>query len=173
MNKLSTKRARLTDQQFSEHIEVHKEKLYRFAYCYVKNEQDALEIVAEATYKAYLSFSKMKTPEYFETWITRIVINCSLDHIRRNKKYTSLENNPAEFVTTEHSLPFEDKWDLYEALDQLSPEEKNLIILKVFEDKRFKDLAEILSLTENTIKSKFYRTLDKLKKHLIKEEVDI
>ncbi|QOS99282.1 sigma-70 family RNA polymerase sigma factor [Brevibacterium sp. JNUCC-42] len=173
MNKLNKESIRLTEQQFSEHIEACKEKLYRFAFCYVKNEQEALEIVSEATYKAFLSFRKMKNPEYFESWISRIVINCSLDHIRRNKKYTYMEDSPTGFAAKENPVSLEEKWDLYEALDQLAPEDRAFIILKFFEGQRFKDMAEVLELPENTVKTKFYRILNKLKKHLIKEEVDI
>ncbi len=161
----------LSEQQFSERMELCKEKLYRFAYCYVKNEQEALEIVSEATYKAYLSLKKMKNPEYFETWISRIVINCALDHMRKKKRYTYMEDGGGELPAKEAPISLEEKWDLYEALDQLPPEERAFIILKYFEDRRFKDMAEVLSLPENTVKTKLYRILDKLKKHLKKEEV--
>ncbi|GIP28549.1 DNA-directed RNA polymerase subunit sigma [Paenibacillus sp. J23TS9] len=173
MNKLNQENKKLTEQQFSEQIEACKEKLYRFAYCYVKNEQEALEIVSEATYKAYLSFGKMKNPEYFETWISRIVINCALDHMRKNKKYTYIEDSAVELPAKEDPVLLEEKWDLYQALDRLQPEDKAFIILKYFEDQRFKDMADVLSMPENTVKTKVYRILAKLKKHLIKEEVDI
>ncbi|MDR0267314.1 sigma-70 family RNA polymerase sigma factor [Paenibacillus sp.] len=170
VNKLNTEYSKLTEQQFSERIEASKEKLYRFAFCYVKNEQEALEIVSEATYKAYLSYTKLKNPEYFDTWISRIVINCAMDHIKRNKKYTYMEDNVVEFSAKEDPVSLEEKWDLYQALDRLKPEDKAFIILKYFEDQRFKDMAEVLSMPENTVKTKLYRILDKLRKHLIKEE---
>lgn len=173
MNQLNSKTKTMTERQFSERIEACKEKLYRFAYCYVKNEQEALEIVSEATDKAYLSFGKLKNPEYFETWISRIVIHCALDHMKRNKKYTYTEDGAAEFAAKEDPVSLEEKWDLYDALDRLKPEDKAFIILKYFEDKRFKDMAEVLSLPENTVKTKLYRILGKLKKHLVKEEVDV
>lgn len=172
VNQLNQSAAKLTEQQFSERMEICKEKLYRFAYCYVKNEQEALEIVSEAAYKAYLSFEKLKNPEYFETWVSRIVINCAMDHIKRKQKYTYMEDSAIEYASKEDSVSLEEKMDLYEALDRLMPEDKSFIILKYFEDQRFKDMAEVLSLPENTVKTRLYRILDKLKKHLIKEEVD-
>jgi RNA polymerase sigma-70 factor (ECF subfamily) len=60
--------------------------------------------------------------------------------------------------------------DLYEALEVLKPEERSFIILKFFEGQRFKDIAEVLSLSENTVKSKFYRILNKLKLQLTRKE---
>lgn len=163
----------MTEQQFSDRIEACKDKLYRFAYCYVKNEQEALEIVSEATYKAYLSYERMTNPQYFETWISRIVINCAMDYMRRNKKYTYMEDSTVEFSAKEDPVSLEDKLDLYEALDRLKPEDKAFIILKYFEDQRFKDMAEVLSMPENTVKTRLYRILGKLKQQLTKEEVDM
>jgi|GEM_PF-6926975 len=99
----------LSQQQFSEHITRCSGKLYRVAYCYVKNEQDALDIVSEATYKAYLSFERMKTPQYFESWLTRIVIHCALDRLNRNKRITFMEDQTQEYAAAELAVPLEEK----------------------------------------------------------------
>ena len=61
---------------FIELFHQREEVLYRIAYMYVKNEDDALDIVNEAVCKAYSSVKRLKEPKYFNTWITRILINC-------------------------------------------------------------------------------------------------
>ncbi|MDQ0723068.1 RNA polymerase sigma factor (sigma-70 family) [Paenibacillus sp. W4I10] len=61
--------------------------------------------------------------------------------------------------------------DLYDALDRLVPEDRAYIILKFFGNMRFREIAEVLSLSENTVKSKFYRIINKLKMDLIEGEV--
>ncbi|MGW9528233.1 sigma-70 family RNA polymerase sigma factor [Paenibacillus terrae] len=147
-----------------------KERMYRIAYSYVKNQQDALEIVSEASYKAFLSYKKLESLDYVETWIARIVINCAIDHLRRKKKYTYIEDSQHSLTSADSNISLEEKMDLYEALEVLKPEERSFIILKFFEDQRFKDIAEVLSLSENTVKSKFYRILNKLKLQLTKKE---
>ncbi|MFF3923823.1 sigma-70 family RNA polymerase sigma factor [Paenibacillus lactis] len=162
----------LSQQQFSEHITRCSSKLYRVAYCYVKNEQDALDIVSEATYKAYLSFERMKTPQYFDSWITRIVIHCALDRLNRNKRIAFMEDQTQEYAAAELAVPLEEKLDLYEAMDRLAPEEKAYIILKFFEDLRFRDMGDVLELPENTVKTRFYRIIGKLKQYLIEGEVE-
>ena len=53
----------------------HYDELYRLAYCYVKTETDALDIVQEAAYKAFKNCGKVREPAYLKTWICRIVIN--------------------------------------------------------------------------------------------------
>uniref|UniRef100_UPI0026AF2BBA sigma-70 family RNA polymerase sigma factor n=1 Tax=Paenibacillus sp. FSL H7-0350 TaxID=2975345 RepID=UPI0026AF2BBA len=159
-------------QRFAEQLQDCRNNLFRKAYCYVKNEHEALEIVSEATYKGYLAFGRMKTPQYFETWMTRIVINTAIDHLNRNKRVTYMEDHSQSYAGDEHAVPLEEKLDLYQALDRLLPEEKAYIILKFFEDLRFKDMADILELPENTVKTRFYRIIGKLKAHLKDGEVE-
>ncbi|WP_440119356.1 sigma factor [Paenibacillus sp. QZ-Y1] len=76
------------EQQFSEKISEIQNKLYRLAYCYVKNEQEALDIVPEATYKGYIVYGKMQSMTYFDSWMSRIVINTAIDHIRHGASYS-------------------------------------------------------------------------------------
>ncbi|GAB6928573.1 sigma-70 family RNA polymerase sigma factor [Paenibacillus sp. JCM 10914] len=158
--------------QFSKNIEKCRNKLYRVAYCYVKNEQEALDIVSEATYKGYLAYERMITPQYFDSWMTRIVINAAIDHLGRRKRVTYMEDQTQDYAAAEHVVPLEEKLDLYDALDRLHPEEKTYIILKFFEDLRFRDMADVLSLSENTVKTRFYRIIGKLKSYLNEGEVD-
>ena len=62
---------------FEKLVQHHYERIYRTAYLYVHNEADALDVVQEATYQAYTSINSLRNPEYFTTWLTRIVIRCS------------------------------------------------------------------------------------------------
>ncbi|MFC9708623.1 sigma-70 family RNA polymerase sigma factor [Paenibacillus sp. NPDC056933] len=163
---------KMKEQQFSENIAGIQEKLYRLAYSYVKNEHEALDIVSEATYKGFLAYGKMNSMTYFDSWMSRIVINTAIDHIRRNKRVTYMEDHMQEFVATERGVTLEEKMDLYDALDRLLPEEKTYIILKYFVNLPFREMAEVLALPENTVKSKFYRIINKLKFYLIEGEIE-
>lgn len=160
------------EEQFSEKITEIQNKLYRLAYCYVKNEQEALDIVAEAVYKGYIAYGKMESMTYFDSWMSRIVINTAIDHIRRNQRVTYMEDHAQEFVAPERGASLEEKMDLYDALDRLIPEERAYIILKFFVNLPFREMAEVLSIPENTVKSKFYRIIKKLKIYLIEGEVE-
>jgi len=159
------------EEQFSEKITTIQNKLYRLAYCYVKNEQEALDIVSEATYKGYIAYGKMDSMTYFDSWMSRIVINTSIDHIRRSQRVTYMEDYVQEFAAPERGASIEEKMDLYDALDRLVPEDRAYIILKFFDNMRFREIAEVLSLSENTVKSKFYRIINKLKLDLVEGEV--
>ena len=58
--------------EFAQRLQSDKARYYRIAYSYVKNEQDALDIVGDATYKALLNLRSLKNPEYFGTWMTPV-----------------------------------------------------------------------------------------------------
>jgi len=73
-------------ESFIELVKKYKIYLYKIAYSYVKNEEDALEIIQECTYRAMLNIKSIKNIASFKYWLTRIVINCALDFIKNNKK---------------------------------------------------------------------------------------
>ena len=63
-------------------VEREQEYLYRMAFLYVRQEQDALDVVQESILKAYKSLKTLREPEYFRTWLTKIVINTAQDTLR-------------------------------------------------------------------------------------------
>ena len=65
------------------------EQLYRLAITYVKNEQDAMDVVQESAYKAMKNAGQVKEETYIKTWLWRIVINTSLDMCKKQKRIVS------------------------------------------------------------------------------------
>ncbi|MGE5396325.1 MAG: sigma-70 family RNA polymerase sigma factor [Chitinophagales bacterium] len=72
---------------FSDLIQERKDDIYRIAYTYMKNSEDALDIVHEVVYKAFLSVKKIKNPEFYNTWLTKVTINCCIDHLKKNRRF--------------------------------------------------------------------------------------
>lgn len=149
----------------------HYEQYYRLAYSYVKSEQDALDIVQESAYKAIKGCRKVKEPDYLATWIYRIVVNTSMDHLRKRREEPMEEeilevHRNAGQPETSFSGQTEDRLVIRELLDQLSPEEKTVIILRYFEEKKIEEIAAITGEAVSTVKSRLYRTLRKLKTQL-------
>lgn len=142
-------------------IETNQAKIYRIAYSYVKNQQDALDIVQETVYKAFVSIKTLKNPKYFNTWLIRIAINSALDHVKKSKKCVSLEDTLKDTKNTTNQI--EENIDLYTALDKLDSKHKTVVILKYFEDLTFKEISNILDYPTSTVKTYFYRALKHLK----------
>lgn len=151
------------DESFSILIEQRKERIYRMAYTYVRNKEDALEIVQETVYKAYLSVEKLQQPQYFNTWLMKIAVNAALDHIRKSKRVVYMDKDIERSYTPDNR---EEKLDLYEALDSLDEKTRSVLMLRYFEDMPLKDIAETLETPLSTIKSLVYRGLEKLKINL-------
>ncbi|MDR5586792.1 MULTISPECIES: sigma-70 family RNA polymerase sigma factor [Clostridium] len=154
-------------EAFTSLIKENKTYLYKIAYSYVKNEQIALDILQESTYKAFINIKKLKKESVFKTWITKIVINECINTIRKNAKITYLNDNDIlikkEFISTEEKL------DLYEAIDKLRNNYKTVIILKYFNDLSLRDISYIMEIPENTVKSHLKRAKNDLSK-ILKED---
>ena len=153
--------------EYARRVEQQRDKLYRIAFCYVKNQQDALDIVGEAVFRGLLRLGQLRKQEQFEPWLHRIVVNASLDFLRHRKHDSDCAKEDLQELPAEKTrLPQEEQIDLYEALDSLPPEERSYIILRFFEELSFREMAEILQLPETTVKSRVYRILQKLRKQL-------
>lgn len=80
----------MTKEQFALHTEEIKYKLYRTALLYLGNEALALDAVDESIYKALCSLKKLRQPEYFDTWIIRILINECYKELKRQNAAADL-----------------------------------------------------------------------------------
>ena len=138
------------------------EKYYRIAYSYVFSEQDAMDIVQESAYKAILKSGSLKKPEYADTWICRIVMN---ESVRFLEKYRGRTVNMDELPEEGRDDQIEDM-DLKQALRKLDEKERMIVVLRYFEEEKLETIGQMLDLNVNTVKSRLYRAMDKLKKYM-------
>lgn len=135
---------------------------YRLAYGYVHNEADASDIVQNGAYKALRSCHTLKQPEYAQTWVYRIMLNeCFV--LARTRRELSYEAAQEESGSEAGALDSYANLDLQRALDSLQDGDRAVIILKYFEDKKLEEIADILEENVNTVKSRLYRSLKKLR----------
>ena len=155
-------------QQLNEYIIAHQEDLYRLAFSYVKNRDAALDVVQESIVRALSKSDSLRQPEYLKTWFYRILLNESMNHYRRGKRLVSLEETMPE-TPAPVGDPAE-RLDLYAAIDRLDPREQAVIRLRFFEDMKLEEIARITDTNLNTVKSRLYKSLKKLRE-LTGEEV--
>ena len=153
-------------QKVEDQILDNYEAMYRLAYSYVRNEEDALDIVQESVYKAIKNAGKVQQEAYIRTWIWRIVMNTAVDLIRSRKNETGLE----DAGETGKEDTYQD-FDTLEALKILEPREKAVIVLRFFEDQKLEDIARTLQENTNTVKTILYRSLKKLRVELTEGEL--
>lgn len=155
-----------TAQELALLIENNQERYYKIAFSYVKNREDALDIIHNAIVKALQSFHTLRNPEYAQTWFYKVLINESISFLRKNKKVISLEDLqlPQPLSAGDLTDTHKDEFiDLYAAIDNLPPDMKTIVILRFFEDMKFEKIAEITSTNLSTIKSRLRRALKHLK----------
>ncbi|MDK9710658.1 sigma-70 family RNA polymerase sigma factor [Acidaminobacter sp.] len=166
------KRNQLQDREAAliQLIQEHKLQLYRIAYSYVKNEQDALDVVQEATYKAIVNQEKLKEEAYMKSWLIRILINCALDVLRKRE---NVAQAPEVWVgaSSNQGLDTEAVMDLREAIQGLDETQKKLIHLKYFEDLKLEEISGIMEMPLGTVKSQLHRIVKRLRIELKEVEV--
>lgn len=140
----------------------HYEKYYRIAYSYTFQEQDAMDIVQEGAYRAILKSDSLKNPEYADTWICRIMMN---EAVRYLKKYRG-KNAPMEEVPETGKEDDREDLDLKQALWKLNEEERRIVVLRYFEEEKLQTIAGVMGLKVNTVKSRLYRAVEKLRKYM-------
>ena len=153
-----TDKLKLLENFITENREAH----YRLAYSYVKNKENALDIVQDSILKALKSIDRLEEIIYLKTWFYRIIVNTSIDFIRKHQRVTVMDDD----VLSVHLPQLEDEMtdmDLQEAIDQLPPKYKTLIILRFFEDLKIDEIAAITDQNINTVKTRLYSALKKLR----------
>ncbi|MDU2658292.1 sigma-70 family RNA polymerase sigma factor [Clostridium perfringens] len=133
-------------------IKNNKEYLYKMAFLYVKDEQDALEVIHETVYRAFLNIEKLKKAKFFNTWITRILINVSIDFLKKKGKNEMLDES-TPVIKEKCEISTEEKLDLYNAIDLLNDNYKTVIIMMYFNDMKIKDISKVMEIPENTVKT--------------------
>lgn len=155
------KRTQSTYQILVDHIVAGQGDFYRLALSYVKNRDAALDVVQEAVVKALSKADSLREPAYLKTWFYRILLNECMNYFRKNKGLVSfdeaLDDRPAPCRDPGERL------DLYDAIDRLSPREQTVIRLRFFEDLKLEEIARATGANLNTVKSRLYKALKKLR----------
>lgn len=161
------------NEAFHELINANKLKLYRTAFFYCKNEDDAIDLVSDAVYKAYMKINTLKNPEFFSTWITKILINSAKDFLKKQNRVVLLDEieklDELNFEQGQSQGNIEDNIDLHNAVDKLNGKYRDIIILRYFHDFSLGEIAKRLKRPVGTVKSYLNRAIGKLKSELREE----
>lgn len=151
-------------------VERYKNMVYTLSIKIVKNKEEAEEISQDAFVKAYKSLKNFKGESKFSTWVYKIAYNASLDAIKRNNRFSNIENiddikvgNLSDIKgALEYLEEKERKKVIGDALLKLNEDERTILTLFYFEELSIKDIAKVVNLLEDNIKVKLYRSRKKL-----------
>lgn len=151
------------------YIVENQNKFYRLAYSYVRNREDALDVVQNAVCKALENYGGIRNEGAVNTWFYRILVNESLLFIKERKRMTLGETDQEEAHYEEKGFEIQD--DLYDSINRLDGDTQTIIKLRFFEELSLKEIAQIMEMNLNTVKARLYRGLRQLKVNI--QEVDV
>ncbi len=163
-------------KEFEVYVKANMKKGYFAALAILGNHDVAMEMSQRAFIKAFKHFKKFDRKRNFFAWYYTILKNLCLNYIRDNRKNISLDNifvsktavseNDPQTFTEEKEL----KEKLHKALFELEPEDREILILREFENYSYKQLVEVLQLPQGTVMSRLYyarkKLAEKMKKYL-------
>ena len=150
--------------EFARRTEAIRARLYRTAYLYLGSEADALEAVDEGVYQALRALKQLREPAFFETWLTRIVLNECRRELRRRSRLAPEEALPDSADPVDY-----DALPLKEAIRRLPEELRTVIILRFFAGYTQAETAAALDIPQGTAATRQRRALELLRLELREE----
>ena len=154
----------MNEQEYIRRAEALKQKLYRTAVLYLGSESAAVDAVDEAVYKGFCAYRKLRQPEFFDTWLTRILINVCNTELRRRKRERPMDELPETAQEQFDALP------LREALRRLPRELHEVIVLRYFAGYTLEETARALDIPRGTVTTRQKKALSLLRLELTTDE---
>lgn len=147
-------------RKLSNHLIKNQEKFYRLSYTYTRNKDDALDVVQNAMLKALEKYKDIKNIDAINTWFYKVLVNENLLYLRKRKKEICTDDKDLDSIYFEN---YNEDIDIYEKLKFLPTDTQTIIILHYFEDLTLLEISKITNTNINTVKSRLYTGLKKLK----------
>ena len=164
MDALLVKRAQRKDvDAFVALMEKHKTGLYKVAKSYLRSEEDVADVMQDTVLSAYEHIQELRNVSYFKTWLTRILIN-HCKNLLRQQKHCVVSEQVADSESSK-AVPESDR-EFYALIGELPEDYRMIFLLYYGEGFHTGEIAQILELNENTVKSRLKRGREKLRQVL-------
>ena len=155
----------MKDAEYARRVCALRDKLYKTAMLYVGSHSLAVDVLDEAIYKGLRSHTRLRNEVYFDTWITKILINECHNELRRQKRLFSLDELAETAAEQFDALP------LKEAVRRLPGDLRDVVILRYFTGLTLAETAVVLKIPQGTAASRQRRALKLLRLELEEAEV--
>ena len=139
-----------------------EKRVYNYLLRLTANREDALDLTQDVFLKAYQNLRKLDDPGRFAPWLYRIAHNEAYSMFRKRRPEADVDEIEPESTETGITVggssvfPIELSLAVAGALDRLSPDQREAVVLKIYQGFKFEEMAEILSCPVSTIKSRLY-----------------
>jgi len=161
---------------FDELITRHRERIYMHTYQIIRNEEDALDLTQETFIRAWKSLTRFDGKSSFSSWLYRIATNAAIDLFRKRQSHpqTEIDVGPMKIDAASHTTPSQaempgegiDRAEIRrrveDAIAQLSPEHRAVIVLKEIDDLSYEEIAQRVGCSLGTVMSRIFYARKKL-----------
>jgi RNA polymerase sigma-70 factor, ECF subfamily len=140
-----------------------EKRVYNYILRLVANREDALDLTQDVFLKAYQSLTRLEDPARFAPWLYRIAHNEAISLHRKRRPEGDMPDSPVGGGSGSGLFPIELTLAVQSALDRLTSDQREAVVLKIYQGFKFEEMAEILSCPVSTVKSRLYTALDLLK----------
>lgn len=181
---LIDKASRGDGEAFEILVSRYEKNVYSLAHRLVRHPEDALDITQDVFLKAYQALPRFRGESRFSTWIHRVCVNASLDHLRKKQKLQGYSlDEPLATKESSITREVEDETgdvqdavemrnigeEVYAVLSQLEPDHRIVITLCDIQGYSYQEISEILDISIGTVKSRLHRARNTVRKLLPKE----
>ncbi len=144
-------------------------KMYAVCLRYAKNEAEAQDILQDGFIKVFKNINKFKNKGSFEGWMRRMMINISLERIRRERRMHVVDNLNSYTTQTESNSAIEElsAQELIQIIQSLPSQYKAVFNMYVIDNMNHKEIGKALNISENTSKSNLHRA-----RNILKEKIE-
>ena len=153
-------------QAFCSLYSLYKDKLYKYAFYRLKAKEEAEDAVQDCVLCAYRQISSLKSVKALDSWLFQILSACcheKLRHIINAKNRVDFEQTEL-FLKSDNSAV--EKTELVEALETLSEEEREIVLLSCVAGFKSREIASFMDMTSGSVRSKLSRSLKKMRTFL-------
>lgn len=165
-------------QAFEELFNAYRDDVFRFAYLVVRDLSLAQDVTQESFLKVFRCIDKFQFRSSFKSWLYRVVVNEAITLMRRRRLKEDLDPEPEgsrsddapvrDWQPEEAVLDLEMKWALRDAIHQLDPVHRSVVILKYYNDFSDSEIAHVLKCPAGTVKSRLHRARELLRQGMVK-----
>jgi RNA polymerase sigma factor (sigma-70 family) len=158
----------MTEREYNQCVDQYADGVYRFILKNMQVPEDAQDVVQSAFEKMWKNHQDVKI-ETAKAYLFTVAYNQMIDHIRKNKRMT-LVDEFSESLKISWSKQTSLKQELEKALQQLTPLQKSLILLKDYEGYSYDEIGKITSLNASQVKVYLHRARMQMKEYIGKIE---
>jgi RNA polymerase sigma-70 factor (ECF subfamily) len=140
-----------------------EKRVFNYVLRLVSDREDALDVTQDVFLKAYQNLGKLADLTRFAPWLYRIAHNEAHSLLRKSRPEGELSCEPASSDPAARLFPIELALAVESALNRLTDDQREAVVLKVYQGFKFEEMAEILGCPVSTVKSRLYTALDLLK----------